>query len=277
MKLKMNLIKYRKTIPGQYPAIIENDIDLIISKICEIPKLEFLLHHDKEITAAEASDIEGCLNRRLMHEPLQYIFGEAHFRDFVLTVGAGVLIPRPETEMLVDLSLKLMQDNSLVCDLGTGSGAIAISIAKEKPDCNVIAVDYSDDALNYARQNISKYQLTNITLMKSDLFSAVKTKKFHLITANLPYVAKDLYDNLDCEVRSFEPESALLSGDDGLDLIRHAAKEAQGLLQTGGSIIFEFSPEQKDAMIELLEENNYADINIVNDLTGRPRFAIATN
>lgn len=280
----MNLKAYRQSAKAQYPSVCKVDIDRIIAHVTGVPFLELFLHNERDITVAECAVMDNFVRRRVKKEPLQYIFEEAPFRDFFFKVGKGVLIPRPETEMLVDLALELMSDNSekrggftRVCDLGTGSGAIAISIAMAKPDFKVVALDVSEKALAYARDNIDKYSVKNITLLHSNLFDSVKEQKFHLIIANLPYVSKTLYDNIDCEVRNFEPKLALLSGDDGLDLIRKVAASASAFLETGGQIIFEFSPEQKNEIIEILKKNNYSKIEIVNDLTNRARFALATS
>lgn len=270
----MNLKSYLKYSQAEYPSITEADIDRIIAQACNLPRMELFLNGDREISPAEKLKIEVFLQRRAENEPLQYIFEEAPFRDLTLNVGPGVLIPRPETEMLVDLALADLPENAEICDIGTGSGAISISLALARPDSSVTAVDICNDALAYARRNIEKYHVENITLMRSDLFSEIKEMKFDLITANLPYVAMGLYAKLDCEVRSFEPESALVSGEDGLELIRKLGTRAQKHLTSGGRIIFEFSPEQEQAMLAIMQDNNYTEVRIIKDLNQLARFAI---
>ena len=271
----MNLITYRKSAKRQYPSILETDIDLIVAQVTDLPHLELFLNDERELSNLERDIMDTFLKRRSDSEPLQYIFEEAAFRNYIFCVGKGVLIPRPETEILVDLVLKMMPENATVCDLGTGSGAIAISIALEKTDSAVMGVDLSELALQYARKNKDKYHADNLTLTQGDLFADLHGQKFNVLTANLPYVSKKLYDNLDCEVRSFEPETALLSGTDGLDLIRQTAKEALDYMYPGGSIIFEFSPEQENEIFSILKEYNYSNIEIVKDLNKLARFALA--
>jgi release factor glutamine methyltransferase len=270
----INIKSYRQTARKHFPLLLHTDIDRIIAQVTELPLLELFFNNERELTIAECAVMDAFFRRRAEKEPLQYIFGEAAFREVILEVGEGVLIPRPETEMLVDLAMGVLSENGSVCDLGTGSGAIAISIALERPDSKVIAVDISEKALKYALKNKYRYSVENLNILHGNLFSSCHGQKINVITANLPYVSKTLYDNLDCEVRSFEPKDALCSGYDGLDLTRIAAAAAPEFLYSDGAIIFEFSPEQKDAMIVILEENNYSDIKIVNDLSNRARFAI---
>lgn len=271
----MNLESFRKFVIIKYKTISTSDIDYLLTEVLNIPRLELFLNYKRELTPKECELLDKYLCRRLDNEPLQYILGEAAFRDYIFNVGDGVLIPRPETEMLVDLALDLLPSNGTLCDLGTGSGAIAISIALEATNSEVIAVDISDKALAYTKANKAKYNVQNLQIIKSDLFSQLGNQKFHIITANLPYVSQPLYDDLDNEVLNFEPELALLSGDDGLDLIRIAAKNALDHLYPNGSIILEFSPEQATKMVSILEELKYNDIKIINDLTNRARFAVA--
>ena len=271
----MNLESFREFVIIKYENISTSDIDYLLTEVLNIPRLELFFNYKRELTTKECELLDEYLCRRVENEPLQYILKEAAFRDYIFNVGDGVLIPRPETEMLVDLALDLLPPNGSVCDLGTGSGAIAISIALEATNSEVTAVDISDKALQYTKANKEKYNLQNLKIVKSDLFSQLGNQKFHIITANLPYVSQALYNNLDNEVLNYEPELALLSGNDGLDLIRIATKKALDHLYPNGSIILEFSPEQATKMVTILEELKYNDVKIINDLTNRARFAVA--
>ncbi len=278
---KMNLELFLQSIKIKYPSVSKDDSESIVSEALRIAKLDLYLYKEKDLTKSEITEIDLMLFNRAENEPLQYIFGETHFRNLTLEVGEGVLIPRPETETLVDIALTLIQNipEPEVCDLGTGSGAIALAIASESPNSIIKGIDISRDALKYAENNKLKNKIGNADFIFGDLFSPFeksdKPLQFNLITANLPYVSQRLFDQLPNEVHNFEPEIALLSGKDGLDLIRRTANCAKQHLSTGGHIIFEFSPEQVDAMVELLESNNYKNIRIENDLTQRARFAIA--
>ena len=270
----MNLENLRRTFRKKYTAVAVEDIDLILAHVCQISRLELFLNYDRIISREEQEILDAFINRRLSGEPLQYIFGEAPFREFNLRVGEGVLIPRPETEMLVDLALDGLPEKAAVCDVGTGSGAIAVAIAAAMPDSSVTALELSEKAIKYARENIEKYQLKNISLRRSDLLAAVALCKFDLITANLPYVAADLYEKLACEVRSFEPGEALLSGRDGLGHIRCLAVSAKSSLHPNGRIILEFSPEQEQTVCDILNDEGYLEVTIIKDLNRRARFAI---
>ena len=278
----MNLNAFIESIQKEYPSISKNDTELIISKVLGLAPLDLYLHRDKELTKSELTEINLLLFNRSMNQPLQYIFKEAYFRNIVLEVGAGVLIPRPETEILVDIALSITKDipEPKICDLGTGSGAIALAIASESPNAIVKGIDISRDALNYAETNKLKNRVANADFLFGNLFSPFDQMEpppqFHLITANLPYVSQELFDNLPVEVHDFEPELALLSGKDGLDLIRKTANTAKHFLYPGGHIILEYSPEQTQDMINILESNGFKNIKIEHDLTGRERFAVAS-
>jgi len=276
----MKLEDFLLSIQTEYPSVSKDDAEAIVSEVLRIVKLDLYLHKSKELTKSEITEIDLMLFNRAENEPIQYIFGETHFRNLILEVGKGVLIPRPETELLVDFALTIIKDiaNPEVCDLGTGSGAIALAIASESVNSNIKGIDISRDALQYAEKNKLKNKIGNADFLFGDLLSPFEKmespRKFHLITANLPYVSNQLYRELPSEVRSFEPEIALVSGEDGLDLIRKTAKLAKQHLYPNGYIIFEFSPEQHGDMLELLENNSYRNIRVEKDLNNRARFAI---
>ena len=276
----MTLKEFLKLASTDYPSVSKDDVALLLSAQLGIPKLELSLAENRELTKSELAKIDLMLFQRAENEPIQYILGEAHFRNLILEVGHGVLIPRPETEILVDLALSAIAGlaEPQVCDLGTGSGAIALSIASEAENSSVIGIDISRDALKYAERNKLKNKIGNADFLYGDLLSPFEQqcdpRKFNLITANLPYVSQPLYDQLDEEVKNYEPATALVSGEDGLDLIRTASKKALHHLYLGGQIIFEFSPEQKDAISNLMRESGYKNVRIEKDLTDRDRFAI---
>ena len=277
----MILSDFLKTVKTDYPSLSKNDIELIISEVLSLPRPELILKQGRELTKAEIAQIDLMLFSRAEHEPLQYIFGKTCFRHLDLEVGEGVLIPRPETEVLVDLAIKLIRSISApeICDLGTGSGAIALALASEITESSVKGIDISRDALKYAEKNKLLNKIGNADFIYGELFSPFEKlgipRKFHLITANLPYVSDELMKTLPREIREFEPELALSGGEDGLDIIRTTAEKAKLHLYPGGAIIFEFSPEQQAKMVEILSENGYTDIKIEDDLTNRARFATA--
>ena len=216
------------------------------------------------------------IERRLQNEPWQYIFQRAYFRDLTLKVTPAVLIPRPETELLVDWCIDILPEGGKVLDLGTGSGAIALSIATERPDAEVTACDISADALSIAMENAQNAAPNRVRWVESDLFAALPGEKFDLIAANLPYVTESEHLELSPEVKLFEPKLALTSGEDGLDLIRKTIEQAADHLSPHGAIILEMSSTQTDTVAELFCDTlQYCAIEIIKDYTNRTRFVAA--
>ncbi len=216
------------------------------------------------------------LARRLAGEPWQYIFQRAYFRDLELHVDEAVLIPRPETEILAGWCIDFLPQNGSLLDLGTGSGAIALAVATERPDAQVTACDVSPAALAVARRNGRQLAPGRIEWLASDLFSALPGRRFDIIAANLPYVAETEFPALDPAVRDHEPTLALTSGHDGLDLIRRAAAAAKDHLHTHGAVIFELAPAQALTVSQLLaDDRSYSAIEIRKDYAQRDRFVAA--
>ena len=216
------------------------------------------------------------IERRLNNEPWQYIFERAYFRDLTLKVTPKVLIPRPETELLVDWVIDILPERGKVLDMGTGSGAIALSVATERADSQVTASDVSCEALAVARENASNIAPGKVRFIESDLFENLAGEKFDLIAANLPYVTESEHLALSPEVKLFEPKLALTSGEDGLDLIRKTVEKSAEYLAPHGSIILEMSSDQTETVAELFCETlQYCAIEIKKDYTDRNRFVAA--
>ena len=222
-------------------------------------------------------EFQKRLNRRVAGEPLQYIMGNTEFFNVELLVGPGVLIPRPETEQLVELALKHINGNT-VCDLCTGSGAIALAIAKERPDVNVTAIDISVEALSYAQRNKELLGIKNASFLLGDLFAPLPPdSRFSLISANPPYVSTAEYDRLEPVVHDYEPALALLGGDDGLDVLRKIATSAKQFLLPNGILISEIGEEQGKKAKELFRTNGFSKVETVQDYAGKDRFIIAVS
>lgn len=252
------------------------DAESIVAFILGIPRLELMLSKDRKIDKGNIYKIETLVKRRCSNEPLQYILRKAYFRNLEIEVGPGVLIPRPETELLAGFALQLAPLKAGICDLGTGSGAIALSIAYERPDTNVIGTDISSSALKFAERNKKNLGIKNVVFVESDLFSSLTGSQFHLITANLPYISDKEFPNLPSEIRKFEPESALLAGEDGLDTITPVIQQSPDFLTTGGYLILEISPAQEEKVGKiLLETGRYDNIEFKKDLNTLIRFCIA--
>ncbi len=237
----------------------------------------FRLESDPQLPADRIRHLDALLNRRTQGEPLQYVLGSTEFYGLRLEVGPGVLIPRPETERLVDVALELQHGSAPVIDVCTGSGAIALALARFAPaGTPILGLDLSPEALAYARRNAASLGLTRVEFRESDLFAAVgRSPRVGMITANPPYVSPDDYDTLPREVRCWEPKLALWAPDRGLGVFRRIAREARGFLVDGGWLLCEISPEQSIPAARMLQDFGYGRIVIRQDYTGRDRVAVA--
>jgi release factor glutamine methyltransferase len=205
---------------------------------------------------------------------MAYITGEKEFWSMVLTVTPDSLVPRPETEVLVDQALQRIPkigDYSIL-DLGTGSGAIALAIAKERPNCDIIATDASEAALAVARENANRHSLPNIDFLQGDWTSPVAEMSFDLVVSNPPYVPAA---SADLERLQYEPQMALVAGEDGLDAIRRISAEAGSIIRQGGSLLIEHGDTQQDEVARILSADGWGDISLVKDFAGKPRVTIA--
>lgn len=228
--------------------------------------------------AAEAENrFRSLLQRRLDGEPLQYVMGSAEFYGLELAVGPGVLIPRPETERLVDFALARYPGHHGICDLCTGSGAIILALAHELPEVEpVVGIDLSPEALAYARRNRDALGLHRVGLIEGDLFATIPADiRFGLITANPPYVSPAEYDALPDEVRAWEPRLALYAEDRGLALIQRLATDACQRLVPGGWLLCEIGSEQGEAAAAICRQAGFAQVEILADYCQRDRVVAA--
>lgn len=255
------------------PAV---DAERLIAETAGFPRAELFLRGEEPVPEPLAEAVLRLAERRTAREPLQYLTGRAAFMDLELEVNGDVLIPRPETELLVEWAVHHLPENGSLLDLGTGSGAIALSVAAMRPDVAVTGVDLSPAALRVAERNRRRCCLERVRLLESDLFSAVAGEKFDLVAANLPYVTEEEYPTLSPEVREFEPRLALVAGDGGMALIARAVRDLAGFLTPGGKAIFELSPPQAPRLERLLAETGaFAGIEVIQDYTRRDRFVAA--
>jgi release factor glutamine methyltransferase len=237
----------------------------------------FKLHAGADtLPPAAQHSLDDLLQRRINGEPLQYLLGNTEFHCLELLVGPGVLIPRPETEILVEEALRLYPGYGIVCDLCTGSGAIALAMAKNLPQTTFMACDLSEQALHWARLNQQKNHLHNVTFFHGDLFQPFPLEaRFSLLTANPPYVSRQEYAELPSVVRDYEPELALLSGEDGLDLLRRIIREAPEYLLPDAWMLLEIGSTQGNAVRDLLLHDHWREVRIRKDYAGHDRIAIA--
>jgi release factor glutamine methyltransferase len=240
-------------------------------------------HPERELTADEMSRYDDCLARRATGVPAQYITGHQEFWGLDLIVSPAVLIPRPETEHVVEAVLERANATFAtsrtpsplqIVDVGTGSGAIALALAKELPSAKIHATDISSEALEVARANAARLELTSrIKFHEADLLHGFALESFDLIVSNPPYVGESEEDSVQLEVRKFEPRNAVFSGRTGLEVIERLIPQAHAVLKPEGWIIFEISGTIADRVSALL--NEWEAIEIKNDLQGIGRVALA--
>lgn len=239
-----------------------------------LKRLDLYLQFERLLTDAEVEKLRGLTVRRGNREPLQHIVGQVEFRDLVLKSDKRALVPRPETEELVDLALALFPADQpvRVLDLGTGSGAIALAIASERPAWVVEALDRSPDALALARENAERCGLASrVAFAESDWFSAV-TDAYDLIVSNPPYLTEAEVAEADPEVKQFDPPSALVAPEHGLADLRKILAGAPPHLRAGGWVLCETGIGQHAALAELSARLGYAEAAGFPDMSGRPRF-----
>lgn len=246
------------------------DAELLLAAAAGVTRSEIVADL-ADVTSVRAT-YEEWIARRATREPLAYITGTQGFRRVELRVDRRVLIPRPETELLVELLVDVRPRTIL--DMATGSGAVALAAADELPEALVFACDISSDALALTRENAGRLGLERVELIESDLFESV-TGEFDAIVANLPYVATDELETLQPEITRFEPRLALAGGDDGLDLVRRFVEGAPAHLAPGGFVALEIGLGQASATRDLLAEHGFAELACHRDLAGIDRVVSA--
>jgi release factor glutamine methyltransferase len=240
-------------------------------------RASFLADPTRLLTPDQQSTYDNLILRRLTNEPVQYITGEQEFYGLALHVTPAVLIPRPETEHLLESVLAELDPTAAlrVLDIGTGSGAIAIALAHHLPNAHITAVDLSPAALKVAAANAARHNLTKrICFLESDLLGALSPREtFDAIVSNPPYVPIADRGSLHPQVRDYEPATALFAGPTGLDIYRRLIPHAQAVLKPNGLLALEIGHDQRDAIADLL--SNWKALHFVNDLQQIPRVALA--
>lgn len=251
------------------------DATLIVCKAYGISKLQLLTNQNA--VAEYNPDLDELLGRRLEHEPMQYIIGSTEFMGIDFKVNKNVLIPRPDTEILVEAVLdKIKGEKKHFVDIGTGSGCIAVSILANNKLSSAIAADISVSALELARENALKNGVGDrISFINMDIMSQFPEEAVDFIVSNPPYIEHSLIDTLMPDVKNFEPHNALDGGEDGLDFYRRIAAKGRDIIKNGGFISFEIGCNQADEVVKILADNNYSCIRVIKDLSDNDRVVIA--
>jgi release factor glutamine methyltransferase len=239
-----------------------------------------ITHAERVLDADELRRFRAAVERRAAGEPLQYITGRQEFFGLDFEVTPDVLIPRPETELLVETALELLTETSapaLFCEVGTGSGCIAVTLLHEQQQLRGVALDISPPALRVAARNAARHQVSErLSLVASDCFSALDASaRFSMIVSNPPYVAESALDTLQREVREHEPRVALTPGGDGLRIIKRIIEDAPRFLNSGGHLLLEIGYDQHEAIPALFDAAVWRLLGIRKDLQGIPRTVVA--
>jgi len=252
------------------------DTELLLARALDVARSYLFAHPEDSLDPAAVARFSSAMERRAQGMPIAYITGEKEFWSMLLTVTPDTLVPRPETEVLVDQVLQRVPQGGefAVLDLGTGCGAIALAVGKERPNCNVTATDVSDAALLVARENANRHAVANIEFLSGDWTAPVAGRSFDVIVSNPPYVPDA---DPDLDRLQFEPRAALASGTDGLDAIRWISAAALTVLRSGGTLLIEHGETQQDAVAAILAADGWQDISHVKDLAGKPRVTIAVS
>jgi release factor glutamine methyltransferase len=251
------------------------DAEVLLAYVLKKDRNWLYLESESEVNISDKAFYKALIDKRLKRVPVSYLTGHKEFMSLDFQVNANVLIPRPETELLIDTVSRLGNAESNVLELGTGSGAIAVSLAKYNPRWLIWATDISMDALLIARENaISHDVIGRISFIQTDLFAGIAVRaKFDWIISNPPYISADEFDSLPEEVKEYEPIVALNGGNDGLDVIRRMINEAFSFLKADGRLAIEIGYGQIDDVKKIADEvGKYSDYFVINDYADIPRI-----
>ena len=255
------------------------DSQLILGKVLNKDKIYLIINSSEEVEKEKEDEFFKLINKRMENMPVRYILGEVDFMGLDFYIEEGVLIPRSDTEVLVEEVLKIIEEgeNLYVCDLCSGSGAIGISLAYYRKNIIVDLIDFYEKPEEISKKNIIKNNLENqVKFIKSDLLKEpIKSlKKYDIIVSNPPYIKEEVIETLMDDVKNYEPRSALSGGDSGLIFYERIVEESKKVLKENGTLAFEIGYDQGDSVSNIMKNNGYIDIKVVKDLAGLDRVVI---
>jgi release factor glutamine methyltransferase len=254
------------------------DAEVLIAHVLDRPRIELYTRFDQPLSADELVKIRNLVARRAKHEPVAHLVGEREFWSLAFEVTPDVLIPRPETETLVEAALEILKQHSapVIVDVGTGSGCIAIALAHALPSATVWATDISPEACAVASRNAARHDVGDrVKVLQSDLMHRLSSElRADAICANLPYIPDRESSALPPDVRIFEPKLALFGGTDGLDLIRRLIPQTRSFLHSNAPLILEMAPNQAPLVAEELRQHHFRDVREVVDHDKSPRAVV---
>ncbi len=257
------------------------EAELLLAHARKCPRIRLYTDFTELLTDSERAIMRELVQRRAKREPLAYIVGTREFYGRAFEVGAGVLVPRPETETLVDVCLERIPKDAdrEILEVGFGSGCICITIARQRPRCSVVATDISAAAMEIASKNIEKHGVSkNVSLLTGNVLEPVKNlgRRFDGLVSNPPYIREGERAGLEPEVALHEPEDALFSGEDGLNVVRKIVQQVPSLLKPGAFIALELDPSQCEQVVSMLKTNGFSNAAIRRDLSGNERVVEGT-
>jgi release factor glutamine methyltransferase len=278
MTLKQALAEAVDTLTRRDVGSPRMNAEVLLLFVLNCDRAYLYAHSERELTGAEVARYDECIERRASGVPSQYITGHQEFWGLDLIVSPAVLIPRPETEHIIEVVLELLKQNPVqrprVVDVGTGSGAIALALAHSLPEADVLAVELSREALDVAQANAARLQLDRVRFAQSDVLAGViLDASFDFVVSNPPYVALTEADKVQDVVKKFEPRMAVFAGEHGLDVIHRLIPQALAALKSDGWLLMEIGFSMSEAVMALL--SGWNEVHAVPDLAGIPRVIVA--
>ena len=247
------------------------EIEIFLQHIFDCKKIDLYINFENEVSSHDLNTLKGYIKRRLENEPSQYIVGKSNFYGRNFYVDNNVLIPRPETEILINECIEFlsMKNNPEIIDIGTGSGCIGITLAKEIPSSNVIAIDFSEKALAVAEENAKNIGIKNIDFVKSDFLKQSINLRADLLVSNPPYIPKEDISNLMSDVKEYEPREALTDNLDGLEFYRVFSKKFDPMIKIDGALIVEVGKDKHPLKAKkIFEQSEHVKVEMINDYNG---------